>query len=218
MASSSIFSPTPRSTDHLQTPWSNPKVKPSKTHLHLFKTQSQNPLIYSNSFPHNLKLPSLKPPFLKTHSPDAINENFTKNLESLATLQRFPTGFEPLSDSDKNPKRIYFQDPPWITSLLMKNFYKNSVVFKNKVKVEFDKRNYYILRRRQIKAETEAWEKMTEEYREFQREMCEKKLAPNLPYVKSLFAGWFEPLSKAIEKEQNSPNTKKHQEAVMTVY
>ncbi|KVH93691.1 DNA-directed RNA polymerase, helix hairpin domain-containing protein [Cynara cardunculus var. scolymus] len=93
----------------------------------------------------------------------------------------------------------------------MKNFYRSSV--KKRVKVEIEKRNYYLLRRRQIKAETEAWEKMTEEYREFQREMCEKKLAPNLPYVKSLFAGWFEPLSKAIEKEQKSPNTKKHQEA-----
>lgn len=95
--------------------------------------------------------------------------------------------------------------------MLMKNFYRSNV--KKRVRFEIDKRNYYILRRRQIKAETEAWEKMTEEYREFQREMCEKKLAPNLPYVKSLFAGWFEPLSKAIEKEQKSPNTKKHQEA-----
>lgn len=85
--------------------------------------------------------------------------------------------------------------------------------FYRKKRVEIDKRNYYILRRRQIKAETEAWDKMTEEYREFQREMCEKKLAPNLPYVKSLFAGWFEPLSKAIQKEQNSPHTKKHQQA-----
>ena len=33
-------------------------------------------------------------------------------------------------------------------------------------------------------------------------DMCEQKLAPNLPYVKSLFLGWFEPLRNAIDKEQ----------------
>ncbi|MCE3050246.1 DNA-directed RNA polymerase 3B, chloroplastic [Datura stramonium] len=48
------------------------------------------------------------------------------------------------------------------------------------------RRRYAMLRRRQIKAETEAWEQMVEEYRELEREMCEKKLAPNLPYVKKL--------------------------------
>ncbi|KAJ0744625.1 putative DNA-directed RNA polymerase [Helianthus annuus] len=225
MASSSLFSPTPRTTTttaDLQSPWSTQKVKPRKppkptTHLptlQLFKTPSLNPLIYSSSFPHNLKLPSLKHPICSTHShplPDSIDENFTKNLEKLATLQQIPNGFDSVSNLEMNPKRVYIQEPPWITSLLMKNFYRNNV--KKRVKVEIDKRNYYILRRRQIKAETEAWDKMTEEYREFQREMCEKKLAPNLPYVKSLFAGWFEPLSIAIEKEQKSPNTKKHQEA-----
>lgn len=53
-----------------------------------------------------------------------------------------------------------------------------------------------------MKEETEAWEKMVEEYRELQREMCEKKLAPNLPYVKGLFLGWFEPMREAIAREQ----------------
>ncbi|KAI7727753.1 hypothetical protein M8C21_013143, partial [Ambrosia artemisiifolia] len=221
MASSSIFSPT-HTTTNLHSPWSTKKVKPRKPHkpsthlptLQLFKTPSLNPLIYSSSFPHNLKLPSLKPPILSTHShplPDSIDEPFTKNLEKLATLQQITNGFGSVSNLELNPERVYIKEPIWISSLLIKNFYKNSV--KKRVKVEIDKRNYYILRRRQIKAETEAWDKMTEEYREFQREMCEKKLAPNLPYVKSLFAGWFEPLSKAIEKEQKSTNTKKHQEA-----
>ncbi|EOY31497.1 DNA/RNA polymerases superfamily protein isoform 2 [Theobroma cacao] len=67
---------------------------------------------------------------------------------------------------------------------------------------EIEKRKYNLLRRRQVKEETEAWEKMVEEYRELQREMCEKKLAPNLPYVKGLFLGWFEPMREAIAREQ----------------
>lgn len=70
-----------------------------------------------------------------------------------------------------------------------------------------------MLRRRQIKAETEAWEQMVEEYRELEREMCEKKLAPNLPYVKKLMLGWFEPLRQAIEREQNAEMTQKHRTA-----
>lgn len=72
---------------------------------------------------------------------------------------------------------------------------------------------YYELRRRQVKIETEAWEKATEEYREFEREMCEKKLAPNLPYVKSLFLGWFEPLRDAIADEQKLQENKVHKAA-----
>lgn len=54
---------------------------------------------------------------------------------------------------------------------------------------------------------------MVEEYRELEREMCEKKLAPNLPYVKKLILGWFEPLREAIEKEQNSQRSKKQKAA-----
>ncbi|KAJ8775300.1 hypothetical protein K2173_020304 [Erythroxylum novogranatense] len=58
------------------------------------------------------------------------------------------------------------------------------------------------LRRRQIRIETEAWEQAAKEYRELLMDMCEKKLAPNLPYMKALFLGWFEPLRDAIVKEQ----------------
>uniref|UniRef100_A0A2P2MDT6 DNA-directed RNA polymerase N-terminal domain-containing protein n=1 Tax=Rhizophora mucronata TaxID=61149 RepID=A0A2P2MDT6_RHIMU len=58
------------------------------------------------------------------------------------------------------------------------------------------------LRRRQVKSETEAWEKAAEEYKELLTDMCEKKLAPNLPYMKTLFLGWFEPFRDAILKEQ----------------
>lgn len=63
---------------------------------------------------------------------------------------------------------------------------------------------YKILRRRQVKLETEAWERAAEEYQELLTDMCEQKLAPNLPYVKSLFLGWFEPLRNAIAAEQEA--------------
>ncbi|KAG0467557.1 hypothetical protein HPP92_019137 [Vanilla planifolia] len=63
-------------------------------------------------------------------------------------------------------------------------------------------RKFSKLRSRQIKLETEAWEQAAKEYRELLEEMCKKKLAPNLPYVKSLFLGWFEPLRDKIIEEQ----------------
>ncbi|EXB77631.1 DNA-directed RNA polymerase 2 [Morus notabilis] len=63
-------------------------------------------------------------------------------------------------------------------------------------------RAYESLRRRQVKLETEAWEKASNEYKQMVDEMCKKKLAPNLPYMKSLFLGWFEPLREAIKDEQ----------------
>ncbi|XP_073282501.1 DNA-directed RNA polymerase 1, mitochondrial-like [Primulina huaijiensis] len=62
---------------------------------------------------------------------------------------------------------------------------------------------YNALRRRQIKTETEAWEEAAKEYQELLVDMCEQKLAPNLPYIKSLFLGWFEPLRDAIAAEQD---------------
>ncbi|KAG6660092.1 DNA-directed RNA polymerase 2B, chloroplastic/mitochondrial isoform X3 [Carya illinoinensis] len=61
---------------------------------------------------------------------------------------------------------------------------------------------YMMLSRRQVKIETEAWEQAAKEYKELLMDMCAQKLAPNLPYMKSLFLGWFEPLRDAIEKEK----------------
>ncbi|XVE85675.1 hypothetical protein DITRI_Ditri17bG0109800 [Diplodiscus trichospermus] len=61
---------------------------------------------------------------------------------------------------------------------------------------------YNTLKRRQIKIETEAWEEAANEYQELLSDMCEQKLAPNLPYIKSLFLGWFEPLRDSIAAEQ----------------
>ncbi|KAF5791883.1 putative DNA-directed RNA polymerase [Helianthus annuus] len=62
--------------------------------------------------------------------------------------------------------------------------------------------NYMKLKRRQVKIETEAWEHAAKEYQELLSDMCEQKLAPNLPYMKSLFLGWFEPLCKRIDHDQ----------------
>lgn len=61
---------------------------------------------------------------------------------------------------------------------------------------------YLALRKRQVKIETEAWEQAVKEYKELLEDMCEQKLAPNLPYMKKLFLGWFEPFRDAIAKEQ----------------
>ncbi|KAF7808990.1 DNA-directed RNA polymerase 1B, mitochondrial-like [Senna tora] len=63
---------------------------------------------------------------------------------------------------------------------------------------------YKLLRRRQVKMETEAWEQAAKEYQELLADMCEQKLAPNLPYMKSLFLGWFEPLRNAIAVDQEA--------------
>ncbi|XP_034226012.1 DNA-directed RNA polymerase 1, mitochondrial isoform X2 [Prunus dulcis] len=70
---------------------------------------------------------------------------------------------------------------------------------------------YNLLRKRQIKLETEAWQEAAKEYQELLTDMCEQKLAPNLPYIKSLFLGWFEPLRDAIAADQDSckqPNSR----------
>lgn len=61
---------------------------------------------------------------------------------------------------------------------------------------------YNALRKRQVKIETEAWNEAAKEYQELLADMCEQKLAPNLPYMKSLFLGWFEPLTDAIKADQ----------------
>jgi hypothetical protein len=60
-----------------------------------------------------------------------------------------------------------------------------------------------------VKIEAEAWELATKEYKELLKDMCEHKLAPNLPYMKSLFLGWFEPFTDAIAKEKELIGTGK---------
>ncbi|CAL0308037.1 unnamed protein product [Lupinus luteus] len=81
---------------------------------------------------------------------------------------------------------------------------------KGKPQLENVGHKYKMLRKRQIKMETEAWEEATREYQELLEDMCKHKLAPNLPYMKSLFLGWFEPLRDAIVAEQEVCKECKH--------
>lgn len=143
-----------------------------------------------------------------------MQDNFTENLENSMALS-IPSGENRQTIPREANQRVFIQDPPWITSLFLKGLYRMT---NKEVKLEhkeMEKKRYDSLRRRQIKEETEAWERTVEEYREMQREMCEKKLAPNLPYVKSLFLGWFEPLRDAIERERKfqKSKSKKHRAA-----
>ncbi|KAF2591229.1 hypothetical protein F2Q70_00041373, partial [Brassica cretica] len=102
-------------------------------------------------------------------------------------------------------RRLFTQDPPWISALFLKGLTKMVVKIERK---DIDKRKFDSLRRRQVKEETEAWERMVDEYRDLEKEMCEKSLAPNLPYVKHTFLGWFQPLKEVIEREQRLQKNK----------
>ncbi|XP_078438342.1 DNA-directed RNA polymerase 3, chloroplastic-like [Wolffia australiana] len=104
----------------------------------------------------------------------------------------------PLLWPGADSKRVFYEDPPWFYL----GFTPNSPDLGLQLSEDAKKR-YNSLRRRQIKMETEAWELAAEEYQQLLKEMLEKKLAPNLPYVKSLMLGWFEPLRDAIAREQN---------------
>ncbi|GAV88805.1 RNA_pol domain-containing protein [Cephalotus follicularis] len=171
-------------------PKPNNHHKPYKN-LHFLSTSSLSTIATtlsstcSFSFPLNVKSTPTMLHFLPLQ--DSVDENFVE------------IGHQ---EESQSPTRIFIQDPPWISSLFLKGLYKRTL---QRVKLEYkeiEKRKYNVLRRRQVKEETEAWERTVSEYRELEREMCEKKLAPNLPYVKALFLGWFEPLTEAIEKEQ----------------
>lgn len=133
-------------------------------------------------------------------------------LEILHQPADFSSPIEQIADQESRP-RIFIQDPPWIYPIFFKNVYRKARREAELELKEMERRKYNLLRRRQIRAETEAWEKMVEEYRELEREMRDRKLAPNLPRVKALFLGWFDPLKEAIEKEQRMQRTKKNKAA-----
>lgn len=142
---------------------------------------------------------------------DSVSDNLVENLEQTINLQRMTNGVHQIVPQESS-ERIFIQDPPWIRSLLLKGLYQRSGGMKLQTR-EIERRKYNLLRRRQIKEETESWDQMVQEYKELEREMCEKKLAPHLPYVKSLFLAWFEPLREAIVREQNLQRTKKRKAA-----
>ena len=214
MASTAVFLPIPHAK--IQKPKKLDHHKPHRTLPVLF-TSNPSPHFHTSTISKNsLSSSSFRHNF---HSP-----SHSSNSEAQChALPLSPTNnsIETLQDSSniqvkESIPRIFVQDPPWISSFLFHDWCERNRRTGQNVKLEFretERRNYGLLRRRQVKAETEAWERMVEEYREIEREMCEKKLAPNLPYVKALFLGWFEPLREAIEKEQRAQRTKKQKAA-----
>lgn len=107
-------------------------------------------------------------------------------------------------------RRVFIQDPPWISAIFLKGLYGRIKQQEAKLKkMEMDRRKYNLLRRRQVKEETEAWERMVDEYKELETKMIERGLAPNLPHIKGLFLGWFEPLREAIANEQKVQRSKR---------
>ncbi|GMN63565.1 hypothetical protein TIFTF001_032733 [Ficus carica] len=193
--------------------WRNPpklnhhhhNQKPLKNLHFLFLSCPPSPLSLSSSSPFPL---SIKPPPPSSSDTipvlDSLRDN---NLVELENVDHHPTAMS------FNP-RIFFQDPPWMASLFLKGIFTGAEREKTATATvrlesrEIERRRYNLLRRRQIRAETEAWERTVEEYREMEREMRERRLAPNLPHVKALFLGWFEPLRDAIAKEQKVKGNK----------
>ncbi|KAF5469416.1 hypothetical protein F2P56_013494 [Juglans regia] len=215
MTVAASFYPSPRAQIH-PTTWRRPPKINTKSHKNLYFLFSSNsntffkPSLSPTPFPLNLKSPSN--PIQLLPLSDSVQDNLVENLESSMNSLMPINEIGQITPLESCP-RIFIQDPPWIASLFLKGLYKRT---DQEVKLEFkemDKSKYNLLRRRQIKAETEAWERMVEEYRELEREMCEKKLAPNLPYVKALFLGWFEPFRDAIEREQKMQRTDKQKAA-----
>ncbi|KAJ8767841.1 hypothetical protein K2173_020781 [Erythroxylum novogranatense] len=199
-------------------------VKPACKNLHFLSNPTShclsNPSLSSSPFPLFPRLPRISLPLHPLH--DATHDHVLEDLESslenqrkLESLMKFdvPTFGNGQSLRQEMSEHIFIQDPPWISALFWKGMYK---VANRELRLQFkdiEKAKYNLLRRRQIREETEAWERMVEEYRGMVKQMCEKKLAPNLPYVKGLFLGWFEPLKDAIEKEQNLQRSKKQKAA-----
>ncbi|XP_022969563.1 DNA-directed RNA polymerase 3B, chloroplastic isoform X1 [Cucurbita maxima] len=215
MHSTASFFPTHQALIYGGNAWREPSKRckcQRKTHLSFTSTFNSlsNSHISSVSFPINFD--STAEPLRLQPPADSVQENFTEALDNSMNLQISKSEIHQITPGEPC-QRIFIRDPPWIASLFLKGLYKS---LQKGVKLEFreiEKRKYNLLRRRQLKAETEAWEKTVEEYKELEREMCEKKLAPNLPYVKSLFLGWFEPLKQAIEKEQKTQRSKKQKAA-----
>lgn len=120
-------------------------------------------------------------------------------------------------EASQTAARVFVQEPPW---LFLKGLLMQEEEMRRKEeemrRKEKEREKYNWLRRRQIEAETEAWQKMVEEYRELEREMRQKMLAPNLPHVKALLLGWFEPFRTVVEAEQKAhrARSKKQQESI----
>ncbi|XP_042517220.1 DNA-directed RNA polymerase 3B, chloroplastic-like isoform X1 [Macadamia integrifolia] len=230
-----FFAPSPRVGLH--NAWRRKQMNSQKNLFFLFNSSSDIPFrglklgepLSSSLFPVGFELPIFSSVFFAKSSShlrsiqfptlsDSIDENLIENLEDAINLQRFTNGVHQIP-SEESVGRIFYEDPPWISSIMSATQLKgleervNGGEKQRSCSHGMEKRRYNALRRRQIKEETEAWERAAAEYKELERVMCEKKLAPNLPYVKFLFLGWFEPLREAIAKEQRLQGTKRQKAA-----
>lgn len=179
-----------------------------------FPKSSESSSVLRSSFPLEIKLPSVYTPIPLHLHPllDSTDDNYTENHPEMGNLQTISNGVSQVLRTQESSKMAFILDSPWISTLFMKSFYfkENGVKIEEvQDNTEKKRRKYNSLWKRQVKAETEVWEKAVEEYRELEREMCEKKLAPALPYFKKLILGWFGPLRNAIEKEQKAKKSKK---------
>ncbi|VFQ99333.1 unnamed protein product [Cuscuta campestris] len=201
----------PYSIAQLPNPWRIPRIpllnsNNSPTSCTTELNVSQNPQILSI---HTLKRAKPLRPYAVSVSTE---EKLAQTHDDTSHLG--PNGSIKIPEEEQT-RRIIVQDPNGVSSIFFKNLFSKateirSAKFRNR---ENDGQKYRLLRKRQVIAETQAWEKMVEEYRELEREMCEKKLAPHLPRVKKLLLCWFEPLRDAIEKEQKTRRTMKHRKA-----
>lgn len=211
-------------------PWENPILRrfegrgePHQTKIPCLIDRFVSSMSSSIVFPRFVALNSLhSSPFPLSSDSLEPGFKFPTAFSHLTTLES-PVIYDPISEQDERAdfpwyrydpslilpgetlERIFRDDPPW-----MPHF---ADLLNVRESLDVGRKKYNALRRRQIKAETEAWERAAEEYKELERVMLEKKLAPNLPYVKSLFLGWFEPLRSAIEKDQKLEKGKRHKAA-----
>lgn len=112
---------------------------------------------------------------------------------------------EPISSTDVDDDVAVGDEFQELLAEMKKEVKKEAVIIARRRRRKergMSKQKFHALRRRQVKIETEAWEQAAKEYKELLKDMCEQKLAPNLPYIKSLFLGWFEPLRDKIVEEQ----------------
>ncbi|KOM40215.1 hypothetical protein LR48_Vigan04g041300 [Vigna angularis] len=148
------------------------KRKPNRTHhFLLIPTSSPSSFLFScSSFPLTYSDSTLQ--FRHNHLLSTDGNFVVEDLAAAVEEEASPT-----------TAMVFVQEPPWLflKGLLMQEEEMRRKEEETRQK-EKEREKYNCLRRRQIEAETEAWQKMVEEYRELEREMRQKMLAPNLPH------------------------------------
>ncbi|KAL0800918.1 hypothetical protein Bca101_056093 [Brassica carinata] len=141
-----------------------------------------------------------------------INEFGRRATTSVLTFRDFATAAQAIeedSSSGSEEANDLMTETEKEIEIIPKRARLSSKQPKKKVVAGMGAQKYYSLKQRQVKLETEEWERAARECREIIEDMCEQKLAPNLPYVKSLFLGWFEPLRDAIQADLDAFKVKR---------